>query len=238
MSDLKISVIMSTYNRFDLFKIAFNSVYMQIGNNEIVVVNDGSNKEQTEKYNNWYEKFEDKGHVKYINGGHYGLPYQTNRGIEKSNGELICTLNDDDMMLPGSLAERKEVFIKNPNTEVIYTSYCDINIYGGILKRVHVESPDKDRIMKEDYINNQSMMWRRSVHDKIGYFNENLIQAEDLEWKIKCLFECNVMACDCYTVATRRHSQQKSILYRSENNKYCEAIWQRMKEKYNWTSPV
>jgi len=91
---------------------------------------------------------------------------------------------------------------------------------------------DKERIWNQDYVNIQSMMWKRDIHKKIGYFSEDLINNEDWEWKIKCLMECKVIALDETTVASRYHGSNKSIINRKETRRCADILIKRMKERY------
>ena len=76
-------------------------------------------------------------------------------------------------------------------------------------------------------------MWRRSIHHKIGYFEEDMLYNEDWEFKIKCLMECNVKAIDSYTIKYRRWHGMKSMKDRHAMGKCKEVFMARLKRRYN-----
>lgn len=233
-----ISVITPTYNRPILLMQTIESFLIQNMKTQIqaemIIVNDGSDKEFDNDYEMVFKKYCNIVNIRWINKVHTGLPSTLNEGIKNARGNLICIIADDDLLLSDSLINRKNVFNYNNEVEMIYTGYHNIAVDGKLLSKCKVEPIDKDRIFKEDYINIQSLMWRKSIHDRIGYFNEKLIQAEDWDWKIRCLYECNCLAVDLYTVATRRHNEMKSMIYRKENKKYCDEIIKELSLKYGY----
>ncbi len=231
---MKISVVTPTFNRPDLLRETIESFIMQdYKDKEMIVINDYSDS----RFDAAYEKI----NIEYTKTGiveiwthieHSGCPMSLNTGINYSTGDLICILADDDL-LEGvdSLSSRIAGF--DPETEVVYTGAYNVDVDNTVMSINRVSPVDKDKIWKQDYINIQSMMWRRSVHDKIGYFSEDLINNEDWEWKIKCLMECNVKALDLISVRSRYHGQNKSLVDRKTTNECAEKLIKRMKEKYH-----
>ncbi len=226
---MKVSVIIPTYNRPAMLRQAIDSVINQTYKDfEIIVVNDGGD---SKKYNEVAQSV-NSDCTDFIEIEHSGCPTALNEGIKYSSGDLICVLADDDIMSGiDSIKHRVEGFGKD--TEVIYTGFYTVNANCELMDTFEVEPVNKDKIWKRDYINIQSMMWRRSVHDKLGYFSEDLINNEDWEFKIKCLMECNVKALDIYSVKTRYHGNNKSMVDRDMTNKCAGILMKRMKERYD-----
>ncbi len=224
----KISIIIPTYNRPVFFQQALLSVIRQdYKDKEIIVVMDGCE----ETFQDYITLSKVYGDIVFYDQPHKGCPATINYGIKKSTGDLVCVLADDDLMHGlDSLTSRVNAFDKD--TEVIYTGAYSIDINGKLMSAHKAEPVNKDKIWNTDYINIQSMMWRRQVHEKLGYFSEDLINNEDWEWKIKCLMECNVKALDKATVSSRYHGQNKSIQDRPMTNKCADILMTRMREKY------
>jgi glycosyltransferase involved in cell wall biosynthesis len=225
-----ISVITPTYNRPQLLKQAIDSFIRQdYKDKEMIIVNDGS----TEGYIDIQLFINERPEIKFLNHvENMGCPHSLNTGIQYSKGDLICILADDDL-LDGddSFSARAKAF-EDPEVEVIYTGAYNVDITNKVLSEQRGKPVDKDAIWRQDYINIQSMMWRRSVHDKIGYFSVDLINNEDWEWKIKCLMECNVKMLDILSVRSRYHGQNKSLIDRYTTNKCAHILLKRMNEKY------
>ena len=227
--EVKVSIIIPTHNRPELFEQSLKSVIKQdYENKEIIVVMDGCDK----TFDAYIKLAREYDAIPFYDIAHEGCPGALNYGINKSTGDLICVLADDDLMYGNnSLTLRVNGFDKN--TDVIYTGANSIDINNKIMDIKRAEPVNKDLIWKLDYINIQSMMWRRSLHEKIGYFSIDLINNEDWEWKIKCLMESTVKMLDCITVSSRYHGQNKSIANRDITNKCADILMKRMKKKYN-----
>jgi len=223
-----ISVITPTYNRPDFLLQAIGSFLRQdIQNKEMIIVNDGSSSDYTTVKNQVNAREE----LKYYEKENGGVASALNFGLHKAKGNFICILADDDLLNGmNSLSERMESFLND--VEVIYTGNYNINVNGEIIATMKVKPVDINMIWQQDYINIQSMMWKKEVHEKIGYFSEDLINNEDWEWKIKCLMECRVKAIDMISVKTRYHGQNKSLINRDMTNKCAGILMERMKKKY------
>lgn len=226
---MKVSVITPTYNRPDLLRETIESFIRQdYENKEMIIVDDGS----TTDYSFISKEYIGKYNIAYAFCRHAGCPSSLNEGISLTDGDLICIIADDDL-LEGkkSLSVRAKAF-EDPEVEVIYTGAYNVDVNNKVLSMNPPFPVDKERIWKQDYINIQSMMWRRTVHDKIGYFSEDLINNEDWEWKIRCLMECNVKALDILSVRSRYHGQNKSLMNRNDTNRCANILLERMAKKY------
>ena len=93
------SVVIPTRNRVDLFKKALNSVLSQTFTNfEVIVVNDGSDKESLEAYKQFEKEAPSNVYFRYQikrpNG--HGQSYSMNTGALVGAGKYLCFLDDDD----------------------------------------------------------------------------------------------------------------------------------------------
>lgn len=102
--DFKISVICSTYNRFDYLQESINSIKLQTYPvHEIIIINDGSTDER------YYKLFDNDIKIIHLNPNSrekYGKPnisYSLNEGIKISTGDYIARIDDDDLWLPNKL---------------------------------------------------------------------------------------------------------------------------------------
>ena len=94
-----ISVIIPTYNRFDLLMNSINSVLNQTHKDfEIIVIDDSSDDER-------YLELSSNKNIRYFRlEKRTGLPSKVrNFGINQSKGEWIAFLDDDDTWLPNKL---------------------------------------------------------------------------------------------------------------------------------------
>ena len=103
----RVSVIITTYNRFKYLLNTINSVKNQTYLNiEIIVVNDKSTEKEYYDYD-WVSNNIKIIHLKKNSKKVYGFAcpggYQRNFGIEKATGKYIAFCDDDDIWLPNKL---------------------------------------------------------------------------------------------------------------------------------------
>jgi len=111
-----ISLVITTYNRSHLLKRAIDSIY-DMPFNEIIVVNDGSDKEHDKIIDSILLKYPKIIYLKHsINRG---LGEARNSGVRLSKSEWIMYLDDDDYFIDNPIPELKELIKKNKDISVI-----------------------------------------------------------------------------------------------------------------------
>ncbi|MBW7990851.1 MAG: glycosyltransferase [Planctomycetes bacterium] len=178
-----VSVIMPAYNATEHIAETIESVLIQNYRNfELIVVDDGS----TDNTRNIITSFKnDK--IKYFykdNGGPSGA---RNLALSKTMGQYIIPLDADDMITPDFIAKHLQEFEKHPEADLVY---CDDYLID--------ENSNPIRVIKRpEYINTKLLIrdlfhngfpivpfrtcFRRSVLDKIGLFDEELLVGEDYD---------------------------------------------------------
>lgn len=95
----------------------FEQAYRPI---ECIVVDDGST-DDTAGVIAQLEKEQPGGvEVRYFAKENGGANSARNRGLRESTGELVCYLDSDDYLLPGSVETRARVLVENPDTDLCY----------------------------------------------------------------------------------------------------------------------
>ena len=183
----KVSVIIPTHKRPDSLITAINSVLEQTYKNiEIIIVNDtGIIHESQKEYHNVISLF--KGKVTYIN-----LLYNTgggnarNVGIEKSTGEYICFLDDDDIYLPERVQNGVNVLNQYYSAD-IWGVYCGYYNQDKGFENSHAVSGNLSyQILMLDYMNfalhTNTVMIRKSFLEKHQInFDNRLKRHQDLD---------------------------------------------------------
>jgi len=178
-----VSVIMPVYNGADYIAEAIESVLIQNYRNfELIVVDDGS----TDNTRDIVAGFKDE-RIRYFYQENCGLAATHNAGIIKSRGDFLIKLDHDDMITLDFIAKHLQEFEKNPEADLVYCDDCLIDENG---KPIRV-------IKRPEYRSRKSLIRdlfrcgfpvvpfrtciRRSVFDKIGFFDEDLLIAEDYD---------------------------------------------------------
>ncbi|MCL5990545.1 MAG: glycosyltransferase, partial [Bacteroidetes bacterium] len=180
---VKVSVIIPTFNRPDLLKIAILSVIQQTYNDyEIIVVNDCGKSVQLV-----IDEFDNK-KIKYIeHTTNKGLAASRNTGIKCSKGKYLCYLDDDDFFYPGHL-ETLVRFLENSNFKVAYTDafrasqHLQNGEYVTTEKKViYSEEFNYPKLLVGNYIPILCVMHHRDCLLKSGLYDESLSTHEDWE---------------------------------------------------------
>lgn len=103
--NLKVSIIIPTYNRKDLFELALKSALDQdYENKEIIITDDNSNDGTRELAKAYEAKFEC---VKYFINETYerGPNGNKNNGFDKASGDAFVILDDDDLLIKGAISK-------------------------------------------------------------------------------------------------------------------------------------
>lgn len=172
-----------------------------------------------------------KGEIELILSQSEGsVSYNLNRGIEKSTGDYIKYLCDDDWLPPNSIED--SVFTLS-GADFIHGNA--INVFGD---RRQLQKPRKERPTLNDMLNNNvihggTLMYRKEVFEKVGLFDESLDCAEEYEFNLRCLKHgLKLKYCNKTLYNYRRHDKQKSLgkgIDQAVRQKKIQAIKDRFK---------
>ena len=114
----KVSIIITTYNRSALLRLAVESVLAQTYPAiEIIVVDDGST-DDTETIIKQYAQ-----RVIYIKQTNQGVSAARNAGFRASSGEYINFLDDDDLFVPIKIERQVQMFETHPDIGLVHCRY-------------------------------------------------------------------------------------------------------------------
>ncbi len=213
-----------------------NSFIMQdYENKEMIIVNDGS----TSDYIKILDIVNMRDDIEYIVQKNRGIPSALNTGLKHSTGDLICEIQDDDLLFgEQSLSNRIEIFEKlnDFGIEVIWTSTQEIDEAGNNLKILEAIPVDYWLTVNHDEINTNSMMWKKSIHNKIGLFDEEILGNEDWFFKIKCLMRCNCISKNIITTKYRRWSGNRGTEWKANGlqEKYLKMFREKLRLMFDY----
>ena len=175
----KVSIIIPTYNRADLLREALDSVLAQTYQEfELLVVDDGSTDNTRELVAGYGER------TAYVFQENRGVSSARNLGIQSSTGEFIAFLDSDDLWLPEKLEQQVTIMEQHPDLQLCHTE--EIWIRRGV--RVNPKKKHKKHggyifhyCLPLCVISPSSVLIRRTLFEKVGYFDENLPACEDYD---------------------------------------------------------
>lgn len=175
---MKISVIIPAYNVQEYIRRSIESVLCQeIKPFEVIVIDDGST-DNTAKIIKEYPN------IIYYYKENGGEPTARNLGIQKAKGDWIAWLDSDDEWLPNHLENFKKVLIKSPFLKWYGAPINSFNSSNGkIIEKYHKSKKNKliDNSYFKDYMSaippyaffsSDTFVIKKSVFDKVGYFDE------------------------------------------------------------------
>jgi len=138
---------------------------------ELLVVDDGSRSSPAEQL----QSFRD-GRVRFIRIDHAGKGAALNIGAGEALADILCFIDQDDVMLPGRLKRQLDGFAMHPGAEAVYSDYERVRQDGQLIDRfVSRQASGEDclRAMAEGrgLVSMQTLMIRRDVFRRIGGFS-------------------------------------------------------------------
>ena len=116
-----------------------------------------------------------------------------NIGIELSRGKYIALLDDDNRKRAKFVARLSQYLDEHLEVDAVVCQWVNINFDGKVWNTPYPlpEKIDLERIMKKNDIDSGSMMFRRSVTDRIGWFDERFHTSEDWDFSARIISEGN-----------------------------------------------
>lgn len=189
---MNISVLTSLYNSEKYLESFFRN-FLKMSNLfdlELIVIHNDPSEMENKIIANYRNQIP---HIIYIKTKREGVYRSWNRGIEASNGKYIAMWNVDDIRFTNSLQEQAKYLDDHSDISIVSGNYYKVFTYGeekGILKKDPVRFNRFNGVFK--FNNGCFLMWRKIVHNKIGYFDEQFKVGGD--WEFWCRVTINYRA--------------------------------------------
>lgn len=158
-----------------------------------------------------------------------GFPAAVNQGIRKSAGDIICLLNNDVIVTPG-WAEKLMSLLDDHAIVGPVTNYCagmqrvQIPLYGseeGLNEAATDWAKDYEGTVRDvNFVIGFLMVFRRSLYDEIGEFDESLwpCSGEEIDFCLRAREKGHriAIAMDCYV------HHEGSLTFKNMDEDYAE----------------
>lgn len=225
----KVSVIVTTFNRKDLLGETIQSILNQtFVDFELIIVDNYSN------YNfvNYVAGFNDSRIKPFQNANNGIIAVNRNFGMKNAEGELIALCDDDDLWESTKLEKQLNLFLKNNKINLIATASSVIGKVGNsLIQKIRSKLllfilslnlvPAKYMLLMFFYITNSSVMFKKSIIEKIGLLNESIeyIAVEDYDMWLRISRIGKIYFLNENLVKYRFHNSQVSNETISETSK-------------------
>ena len=175
-----VSVIMPIYNEANSLPAAIASLGRQnYPHLEILLIDDGSTDNTRQVVDRLTPRLTN--YLHYFYQENQGSAVARNRGLSQAKGELIGFLDGDNLWPGMKLKSQVDFLVSNPSVGIVqgYVQ-CFQNGYAA-----NNQGPI-ERIGKP-FLNSNlgSGLFRKSVFERVGFFNETLNVYEDLDWFLR-----------------------------------------------------
>jgi len=132
-----------------------------------------------------------------------------NNGIKRAKGEYIKYLCEDDYLTPNSIEDSVKAIQGYDFIHGVAN-----NVFGDriVIQKPVTTNPTLNQMLTNNVIHGGTLMFRKSIFDKIGLFDESLVCAEEYEFNLRCLWQGFKLGyTDKILYNYRRHAKQKSL---------------------------
>ena len=187
-----LSVIVPVYNGAKFLPQAMENIRRGCpAATEIILVDDGSS-DETAQVASLYSD------IVFVSQVNAGPAAARNRGLALANGEIIAFLDVDDVWPQGSLQARLEILQQDAQTEIVLGRVRCFRV----LDNGETELSDPFTAF-----NIGAALYRKSVFEKVGFFDGKLRFGEDTDWFLRAREQQAAMqVLDEVTLHYRLHS--------------------------------
>lgn len=130
----RLSICIGTFNRANFIGETLESILTQVGPDCEVVISDNASTDETERVVSGYARRFDQ--VRYIKQEiNLGLDRNYDRAVTLARGEYCWLMTDDDVLLPGAVAQVMAALASSPSLVVVNIEFRDVT-----LRRVYQRS--------------------------------------------------------------------------------------------------
>jgi len=184
MNDIKISVLMPVFNCSKYIVYAIDSILYQTYKNIELLILDSSDDETSDIL----KKYKDK-RIRYYHKKYLSISNFLNIGLDVAQGEYIARMDADDISNVKRLETQLKYLVKHNDVDLVGSNFYYINEYNKIIMRKKMPENHEDiefMMPIEASILHPTMMCKKDVFKKIGYYNPNYI-SEDCELFLRML---------------------------------------------------
>lgn len=137
------------------------------------------------------------------------VSHNINEGFKISKGSLIKYLCEDDELTPNCISDSVQAIER---FDFIHGNALNVYHNRTEQQRPRKANPTLEDMLHMNLIHGGTLMFKRSVFNSIGMFDETLTCAEEYDFNLRALkFGLKLGYCNTFLYKYRRHDKQKSL---------------------------
>ena len=179
----KVSTITPCYNMSKYMKGFLDNLSTQTHKDlEIVLDHNDPSDEEVKLVEEYNEEYDNILHIKVEGVDPIGT--SMNRCIEYATGDYLCIWNVDDLRTPDSIEVMAKALDENPDVDFVYGNYVIVPRFGGT-EGQYVDETGREDELTTGMILGPYFMFRKSILEKSGVFDEQLVQGADYDLALR-----------------------------------------------------
>ena len=179
----KVSTITPCYNMSKYMKGFLDNLSTQTHKDlEIVLDHNDPSDEEVKLIEEYNEEYDNILHIKVEGVDPIGT--SMNRCIEYATGDYLCIWNVDDLRTPDSIEVMAKALDENPDVDFVYGNYVIVPNFGGT-EGQYVDETGREDELTTGMILGPYFMFRKSILEKSGVFDEQLVQGADYDLALR-----------------------------------------------------
>ncbi len=235
----KVSVVMSVFNNEAFLEKAIKSILEQTFKDfEFLIVDDVSTDSSLEIIKKFASK--DKRIKILANKERLGLTKSLNKTLRQAKGRYIGRMDADDISLKERLNKQVNFLDSHPEIVILGSWVILIDEKGNKLRIKKTPTNYKEiyqKAIKENSFIHPTLMFRRSVLEKVGFYDKDFLYAQDYELVLRIL-EKHQGANIAQPLLLYRVGSKESISVKKLKNQEFFALKARWKALSNFSYPL
>lgn len=179
-----ISIVTPSFNQAEYLERTIRSVLEQnYPKLEYIIIDGGSTDGSVDIIRKYADRL-----AFWVSEPDKGQAHAINKGLKHATGDWVAWQNSDDIFYPNAFSNLAKAVSAEPNASLIIGNMNLIDKEDVLLRDIKYVRPTYESLLAEGMVlTNQSAFWRRDVHAKFGYLDENLDCGFDFEWFLRVL---------------------------------------------------
>ncbi len=190
-----VSILMNCYNVEKFIHKSIKSILLQSYKNFELIIFDDASKDQTLKV---IKSFKDKRIKFFKNKKHLGLGKSRIRAQKKIKGDYIAIADADDYNSKKRIEKQLKILMSDKNISMVcsWVKLVDINNRQiGQIKLDNDSKKIKENLVSKNILPHASIMYKKSIAKKVGWYSKNLEYSQDYNLSLKLLkdYKCYII---------------------------------------------